>query len=365
MSTACSTALESPSRGMPTTRYQGSKRKLLPLLEEVFKAIPFTSCLDAFGGTGSVSHLLSRMGKRVHYNDILPSNRVIASALFANGPLRLKRGVLPGLLQKKRGRRYQTIIEDHYAGIYFLDEENRELDAFCENVCHLESEQERAEAFYLLFQSLLSKRPYNLFHRANLELRTRRVKRSFGNKSTWDRPLLRHMEKFYSELEAYRCFAGERRITWSCCSAFELTGQYDLVYIDTPYAKGEGAEESNYFNFYHFLDALLDYQSIPERLHRERKHRPIYPQNKKWHPFGTLDDAFKHLIDCFSPAVLVLSYRSDGSPTPERLQQLLGLRYEEVSLVPLSEYRYVLSKRGRETKEIVLVASSPKSGKEV
>ena len=50
---------------VPTTRYQGSKRKILPWLYECLRNYEFHTVLDAFGGTGMVSYLFKRMGKRV------------------------------------------------------------------------------------------------------------------------------------------------------------------------------------------------------------------------------------------------------------------------------------------------------------
>jgi len=50
--------------GIPTTRYQGSKRKILPWIYDCIKDIEFNTVLDAFGGSGVVSCLFKRMGKR-------------------------------------------------------------------------------------------------------------------------------------------------------------------------------------------------------------------------------------------------------------------------------------------------------------
>ena len=64
----------------PTTRYQGSKRKLLGWIAETIKDLSFESALDAFGGTGSVAYLLKTQGKQVTYNDTLQANHQIGVA---------------------------------------------------------------------------------------------------------------------------------------------------------------------------------------------------------------------------------------------------------------------------------------------
>lgn len=47
---------------IPTTRYQGSKRKILLWIYECMRGYEFHTVLDAFGGSGMVSCLLKRMG---------------------------------------------------------------------------------------------------------------------------------------------------------------------------------------------------------------------------------------------------------------------------------------------------------------
>ena len=55
-------------RTPPSTRYQGSKLKLLPFIGSHLSDLEFESALDAFGGTGSVSYMLKARGKAVTYN---------------------------------------------------------------------------------------------------------------------------------------------------------------------------------------------------------------------------------------------------------------------------------------------------------
>jgi adenine-specific DNA-methyltransferase len=68
----------------PTTRYRGSKRKILPWICDNLSCLEYESVLDLFGGTGSVSYLFKRMGKKVIYNDHLHFNHLIGKALIEN-----------------------------------------------------------------------------------------------------------------------------------------------------------------------------------------------------------------------------------------------------------------------------------------
>src|SRR6478752_747861 len=71
-------------RRPPSTRYQGSKFKLLDWIWQNIREIPFRSALDAFGGTGVVSYLLKDRQKQVTYNDNLKFNHLIGTALVEN-----------------------------------------------------------------------------------------------------------------------------------------------------------------------------------------------------------------------------------------------------------------------------------------
>ena len=73
----------------PSTRYQGSKRKLISWIYEQIGDIQFDSALDLFGGTGVVSYLMKNMGKCVTYNDYLRFNHYIGLALIQNSFIKL------------------------------------------------------------------------------------------------------------------------------------------------------------------------------------------------------------------------------------------------------------------------------------
>lgn len=58
----------------PSTRFQGSKLKIVDWIWDSIKDLRFKTALDAFGGTGSVAYMLKQKGKKVTYNDILTFN---------------------------------------------------------------------------------------------------------------------------------------------------------------------------------------------------------------------------------------------------------------------------------------------------
>ena len=67
----------------PSTRYQGSKRKILPELAQAFRSLEFTSVLDLFSGSGMVTLLLRHLAKQVDSNDFQLYNQTTARVLLS------------------------------------------------------------------------------------------------------------------------------------------------------------------------------------------------------------------------------------------------------------------------------------------
>ncbi len=79
-------------------------------------------------------------------------------------------------------------------------------------------------------------------------MRTRDVERSFGNKKTWDTPFEVHFIKFVKEINhsifdsGVQCYSLNEDV-------FNIDGAYDLVYLDPPYIKANGENNTtNYMN---------------------------------------------------------------------------------------------------------------------
>ncbi len=341
-------------RKFPQTRYQGSKLKLLPWIWEHIKDLDFSTCLDAFGGTGSVAYLFKSQGKAVTYNDILRSNFLVGKALIENAHTTLTSKDTDSLSSKRVGIFYANFIQRTFKGIYFTDEENDWLDTVCQNIRLMEDEYKQTLAYYALFQACIVKRPYNLFHRANLYMRTSNVQRSFGNKTTWDRPFQAQFRNFAVEASG-AVFDSGLENTAHNKDVFELEGSFDLVYIDTPYMNRNGIGP-DYFHFYHFLEGLADYENWETKIDRSRKHLPLKSPGKcVWLDKIRVVSAFERLFEKFRKSQLVISYRTDGIPSPEKLISLLRRQNRRIRNFSIKEYKYVLSSNGK-SKEALIVA---------
>jgi len=333
----------------PPTRYQGSKRKLLGWIWDQVRRLPFDTALDAFGGTGSVAYLFKQHGKRVTCNDALAFNHQIGIALIENDRRPLGPTDVDRIVARDPSIEYDDLIERTFSGIYFTDDENRWLDVLAQNIPRLNDRHRRAIAYYALFQSCIAKRPYNLFHRRNLYMRTADVGRTFGNKTTWDRSFEDHFRHHVAAANAALIDTG-RPCRAVCGDAMDVPGRFDLVYIDPPYvsARRIGVD---YRAFYHFLEGLTDYTGWEARIDYNSKHRRLQPLSNPWTSADTNLEAFRRLFRRFADSILVVSYRSDGSPPTDGLAELLAEVKPHVHVATFARYQYALStnRRSRET----------------
>ena len=342
-----------PWGGFPPTRYRGSKRKLLPFLDGVFGRLSGDRVLDAFGGTGAVSYLLRARGWRVSYNDALQANALSAEALLAApGP-----GCCPAsllrLLRADPQQAYADLIAREYAGIYYTDEENVLLDRAAQNLARWPAGVPRAQAWFALAQACLIKRPYNLFHRANLSLRTASVPRTFGNARSWERPFAELLPRFAAQAQAARRDGPPAEVR--CGELLEVEGAFDLVYLDPPYLPAKGPAV-DYAGAYHFLEGLLDYAGWGERIDRGRRHRPYRAPPSPWARRDQALGLWERAARRFEGATLVASYRSDGFPTPAQIAAVLGRVKGSVQVLDAGGRRYALSTRAG-SRELVFVAA--------
>jgi adenine-specific DNA-methyltransferase len=346
------TSSQSFNYPFPSTRYQGSKRKLSGWIEATTQSLQFQSALDVFGGTGAVSHLFKRMGKSVIYNDNLLFNWNIGLALIQNTDTLLSTDDIETILSEQKGIPYPSFVQDTFEGIYFTQDENAWIDRVVYNIDHfLTNPIKQSIARFALFQACIIKRPYNLFHRANLYMREAQVERTFGNKRTWDTPFETHFRTFVEEANA-AIFDNHRQNQSLNVDALETPTGADLVYIDPPYlnAKGIGV---NYHEFYHFLEGLSDYERWPEHIDYGSKHRRLIPQSSVWDDPKKILEAFEAVIARHHRSILVVSYRDDGIPSKTDLIQLLQ-RYKTQVTEAQQTQQYALSTKNLH--ELLLIA---------
>lgn len=339
---------------LPSTRYVGSKQKIVSWIWDNIQDLKFDSFLDLFGGTGVVAYVAKMHGKQVIYNDVLKFNQQIGKAVIENNNTKLTEEDVNFLLQPHHYE-YPSFVENTFEDIYFTRDENRWLDMVITNISKMEDESKRAMALYCLFQSCIRKRPYNLFHRKNLYVRFADVKRSFGNKKTWDTPFEEHFKDFVREINGLVLNNKKKNLALNY-NALEFPKEMsaDLVYIDTPYFSAHSNISVDYRDFYHFLEGICSYNTWGDIIDKKSKHLRLKKEKTVWENKDEIYDAFDKLFTNFKEKILVVSYRSGGIPTEEEMINLLKKYKSNVRVVKQS-YKYALS--NNDGKELLFIAT--------
>lgn len=347
----------------PVTRYQGSKRKIVHWINDVLKSIDckYDTVLDGFGGTASVSYLFKMLGKDVTYNDNLRFNFLIGQALIENQTTRLSKDHIENDLLNYQS--LQQIVKRNFEGYYFLSDENEWIDNLAERVEQWyfnNRSYEAAIAYYALFQACLIKRPFNLFHRKNLYIRTNDVKRSFGNKTSWEQPFEALFYKFIDEANKL-VFDNGRSCKAVNSSVFDIDEYgYDLVYLDPPYFVSKNVHEtSDYFRCYHFLEGISKYSNWNNLIDQDTiNKRLLYPDGGLKLTKSNISEKLEELICKFRNSIIVFSYKEGGVPSIEYLEGALKKHNKKVFIESV-HYKYALNKQNGDAsknREVLIIA---------
>jgi len=302
----------------PTTRYYGSKKRLLHWIYENLKDIPFKTVLDGFGGTASVSLLFKAMGKQVTFNDALQSNGISARAMLANhAPFDDEQEVHDFFYAVKP---VNGFIAETFAGKFYLNDENSWLDGVVLAI-ETQPEDKKNALFYSLFQACLQKRPFNLFHRANLSLRTNGVgQQSFGNQTTWDTPFPALATRAYKELARSNWASKLPQTILPPTDINNITGGYDLIYLDPPYINLKNTGD-DYLRRYHFLEGLCQYDDWHNLIDHSYNNLQMKKRNHitEWQSKRCFKDNLYGLIEKHRHSIVVLSYVAGAYPSENEL----------------------------------------------
>lgn len=347
-------AVEQFLKHAPVTRYYGSKRKLLTWIHEVTSTLAFNSVLDLFGGTASVSLLFKAMSKNVTYHDGLAFNADVAQTVLSDD-LSLDEAWVTeflGRLQPCDG-----VVAANFDGLYYTAEENRWIDGFMvAQAAQTLGERERCLLRYLLYQACLKKRPFNLFHRANLSVRTRTdVQRSFGNLTTWNTSFDDHILATLRDLRKALVRSPHSCIILPPTNAEDVAPGYDLVYLDPPYVGHNHAHNrDNYWKKYHFLEGLSRYREWADQIDQtsSTKHLKEPAWMRQWSDKKCFKDLLFATLDRHRGSIVVLSYVADAVPHHNEIDNYFRSIFDSVYTFNQS-HRYALS--AREKNEILFV----------
>lgn len=340
---------------LPTTRYYGSKRKLVESIWSALEGldIEYDTILDLFGGTGVVSYYMAQKGKEVIYNDVMAFNSEIAKALLCSPKGIFTENDIQTVLRDNPDINYHHYIRDLFDDIYYTQSENDIIDRAVQNILTLPDEK-RSSAYYVLFQSCIIKRPFNIFHRKNLNLRENHVESRFGNKITWEKSFETLFGSFTKELNNTQ-FVELPHVRVTNSTALELEDHADLVYIDTPYFSRKNTFIS-YHNRYHFIEGLMHYDEIPNHINYSKANREMdFGMCSEFEKKSMYIPNLHRLLDFHRDSVIALSYTTNGYPSVVELGQIMRQHKERVQTLDLGEHSFALNKDNNERHEVLIV----------
>lgn len=326
----------------PSTRYYGSKKRQLEWLREEFVRIRGNTILDAFGGTGAVSHLWRSLGWKVTYNDVFTFNNISARAIFSDSTHVHSENSVREFLHEVQP--LTGFISRTFEGLYFLPDENAWLDGLLVKL-QGQGESFRCLLLHCLFQACLQKRPFNLFHRANLHLRTSGGVVKFGNRTTWARPFRELMLNAYREVARMQTSAMHLPVQVARPGpADTVPGTFDAVYLDPPYLHRARKTES-YLHRYHFLEGLARYDEWPRLIDTRSPIRQIKEGTvPEWASKMDFRENLVGLIEKYRNSQVILSYVSDEFPSESDLIEIFRSNFDNVR-VSRRSFSRALSKK--------------------
>jgi len=314
------------ARKFPSTRFMGSKNKILSEIWAIASQFDFETALDLFSGSGVVGYMFKAHGKAVISNDYMAMSAAFSKAMIENNDTTLSRVETTSLIEPDRP--IDGFVESTFKGLYFSDEDNRLIDILRANIKAIKIPYKWAIAMSALIRACIKKRPRGIFtyvgHRYD-----------DGRKDI----LMSFRDQFLNAVDTINeaIFDNGKKNMARHGDAMTLQNQENcLVYIDPPYYSP--FSDNEYVRRYHFVEGLArDWQDVEFQEHTVTKKFKSYPT-----PFSSRKgaaEAFNMLFKRFRKSVLLVSYSSNSQPTLDEMIAILAKHKDHVEVVPVN-YKY-------------------------
>lgn len=316
----------------PTTRFMGSKSKLLQEIWAVAKQFEFNSVLDLFSGSGIVGYMFKAHGKQVISNDYMAMSSCFSKAMIENNHVTVDKLALQQILTDKVPT--ENFVTNLFKDLYFNDIDNLFIDKIRANLTLIKNPYAVAIIKSALIRACLKKRPRGIF--------TYVGNRYNDGRKDLQKTLEQHfIEAVEAVNNAVFDNAKENKSTNSDAMLLRIK-KPDLVYMDPPYYSPYSDNE--YVRRYHFVEGIArDWKGVEIQQNTVTKKFKSYPT-----PFSTKNgasDAFDQLFKKYSDSILIVSYSSNSLPDKDEMLSLLAKHKRNVEVVPIN-YRYSFGNQG-------------------
>ncbi len=311
---------------MPTTRYMGSKYKLLDFIWDSVSHLEFNSVLDAFSGTGCVGYMFKAKGKKVTTNDMLKYSFHNAKSVIENNEVTLTDKDIDMLLNARVLT--DKFIRKTFKDLYFSQPDYLFLEEVFERIKTLDCSYKKSLAIASLCRACVKKRPRGLFTYVG-------DRYDDGRKDL----MLTMQEQFIAATDVLNgaVFSNQNKNESHCSDIFDLNlAPHDLVYIDPPYCSTKS--DNDYLRRYHFVEGLCSYWKEDE-IDYKTKTRKIKSKKTGFKSAKEIYESFDRLFAKYPESILAVSYSSNSLPTKDEMLELLSKHKKNVDVKEL-DYTY-------------------------
>lgn len=310
----------------PSTRFMGSKQKLLQHISESVKNLEYDSVIDLFSGSGIVGYMFKAQGKKVISNDHMHMSHVFTKALIENNGVTLDSTKVKKILTKNP--QSDKFVQRTFKNLYFTGVENILIDNIRANIKKLNNEYEAAIAMTALIRACTKKRPRGIF--------TYVGNRYDDGRKDLQTSLSQHFIDAVNMINNAVFDNGKNNEARNSDAMKLKPLKNSLVYIDPPYFTPKS--DAEYVRRYHFVEGLArGWEGVEIQEHTLTKKFKGYPT-----PFSTqigASNAFNLLFKRFSENILLVSYSSNSLPSLDEMVSLMSKYKEHVEVIPVN-YKY-------------------------
>jgi DNA adenine methylase len=316
----------------PSTRFMGSKNKLLDQIWGIASQFDYEDVVDLFGGSGIVGYMFKAQGKSVLSNDYMSMSSTWAKAMIENNGVTLGRNTAIRLVDEFSDSDH--FVERTFAGLYFSDDENRLIDSVRAGILKIRNPHKRAIAMSALIRTCLKKRPRGIFTYVGHRYDDGRKDLTMSFRQQFINAVEVIDEAIFDNGRVNKARNGDAMTVKAVSDS--------LVYIDPPYFSP--LSDNEYVRRYHFVEGLArSWQGVEIQEHTVTKKFKSYPT-----PFSSRKgaaEAFDALFKRFRNNILLVSYSSNSQPTMDEMTSIMARYKRHVDVVPV-DYRYSFGNQG-------------------
>lgn len=316
----------------PTTRYMGSKTKLLDAIWTAARPFETDTVVDLFSGSGVVGYMFKAQGKRVISNDHMAMSAGFTRAMVQNSDVTLAADVAQQLLVA--ADEVDSFVRDTFSGLYYSPDDEFTIDVLRTNIRALPQGAERDIALAALMRACMKKRARGIFTYTGL--------RYDDGRKDLQTSLADH---FLNAVEAVNgaVFSNGGESVARHGDAMDCPiPDGALVYMDPPY--WSPLSDNEYVRRYHFIEGLArDWQGVEIQAHTKTRKFKSYQTPFKTRAGATA--AFDELLERCAGSPVIISYSSNSEPTLGEMKRIIERHKSSLEVIRL-EHTYSFGTQG-------------------